>query len=177
MRRRDIAWHALESTYRNEDCMNNQGLIQDTQYILYSRGWVTKSINFIFRRIHFHLYCPKKHSFLVWIEFIHSFSVSMAQAIPFLKLAGLLVKTLAKPIAQRIKIEASRHPRFSVYCTSLGQAVHHISSRINILASGYKFFGVKPLPPEEGRVLRMCQYRLSTKFCAFSFEQRSQLPQ
>lgn len=92
----------------------------------------------------------------------------MAQAIPFLKLAGLLVKTLAKPIAQRIKIEASRHPRFSVYCTSLGQAVHHISSRINILASGYKFFGVKPLPPEEGRVLRMCQYRLSTNFCALA---------
>lgn len=73
----------------------------------------------------------------------------MAGAIPFFKLAALLVRTLAKPIASRIKIEATRHPVYRQYCTRLGQGVHHLSSRINILASGYQFFGVKPLPAEE----------------------------
>ena len=64
---------------------------------------------------------------------------------PALKLVGLLVKTIAKPVANRMKAEASKHPNFSKFCIDLGQRVHQISSKVNVLSSGYKFVGAKAL--------------------------------
>ncbi len=59
------------------------------------------------------------------------------------------MKTIAKPVASRIKVEAKKHPRFSSLCISLGQFTHQITSRLNVLASGYKIIGVSSLPEEE----------------------------
>jgi hypothetical protein len=70
--------------------------------------------------------------------------------LPLLKLAGLLVKTLAKPVANRVKVEATRHPRLSLVCTSVGQLLHQVTSRINVMAQGYKVLNIDPLPEEEG---------------------------
>ena len=76
----------------------------------------------------------------------------MAAGLPLLKLAGLLVKTLSKPVATRIKIEAAKHEKLSTFCIFLGQTAHQISSRANVLALGYKFVGVKPLLAEDALI-------------------------
>lgn len=68
----------------------------------------------------------------------------MAQ-IPVLKLTALFVKTIAKPVTSFMKSEASKHPTFSSLCANIGQVQHRLMSRINVLTSGYKFVGVKPL--------------------------------
>lgn len=72
-------------------------------------------------------------------------------ALPVLKLAGLLVKQIAKPLAARMKIESAKHPkgRLAELCVSTGQAAHQLGSRLNVLASGYSFIGVKPLPRDD----------------------------
>lgn len=69
--------------------------------------------------------------------------------LPLLKLSGLLVKTVAKPVAARMKIEATKHPNFLKWVLFTGQSAHAISSRLTVMASGYKFMNVKPLPQEE----------------------------
>lgn len=59
------------------------------------------------------------------------------------------MKTLAKPFATRLKIEARNHKSISKLCTVTGEAVHQITSRLNVLASGYKVLGIAPLPEEQ----------------------------
>ncbi len=44
-----------------------------------------------------------------------------------------------------MKAEASKHPNFSKFCEAIGQFQHVVYSRVNVLASGHKFIGVKPL--------------------------------
>jgi hypothetical protein len=60
-----------------------------------------------------------------------------------------LIKTISKPIASRIKIEARRHSKFSKFCIVAGQFSHQLTSRINVIASGYKVLTVNPLPEED----------------------------
>jgi hypothetical protein len=62
------------------------------------------------------------------------------------------IKTIAKPITSYMKKEAPKRPRFSKLCVGIGQGVHSMFSRLNVLASGYKFVGVKPLPVDEALV-------------------------
>ncbi len=73
----------------------------------------------------------------------------MAQ-LPLLKLSGMFVKYMAKPVAARMKVEAVKHPAtIGKWAEFLGQTAHQIEKRLNVLAAGYKFLGVKPLPQEE----------------------------
>lgn len=65
----------------------------------------------------------------------------MAAGLPLLKLAGLLVKTLSKPVATRLKVEAAKRPHVSQVIGQLGQVLHQMSSRFNVFASGYRFVG------------------------------------
>jgi hypothetical protein len=65
--------------------------------------------------------------------------------LPLFKLGTLLVRTLAKPLAKRIKQEAANHPRISKWTIALGQFSHNITARLNVLASGYKLVGVSVL--------------------------------
>lgn len=51
-----------------------------------------------------------------------------------------------------MKVEARKHPRFSKVCITIGEFSHQITSRMNVLASGYKILGVNPLPEEEALV-------------------------
>ena len=67
---------------------------------------------------------------------------------PALKLVGLLVKTIAKPVANRMKSEAAKHPNFTKFCVGVGQGMHQLSAKVNVISSGYKFVGVKSLSEE-----------------------------
>lgn len=69
--------------------------------------------------------------------------------LPFLKLGSLLLKTITKPLSSRLKFEAQRRPKFQAMCGWVGQWSHYVFTRINVFASGYKFIGVKPLPPND----------------------------
>ena len=69
--------------------------------------------------------------------------------LPLLKLSSLLLKTITKPLSSRLKFESQRRPKFQAACASVGQASHYASTRVNVFASGYKFIGVKPLPPND----------------------------
>lgn len=48
-----------------------------------------------------------------------------------------------------MKVEARKHPTFTKTCVTIGELSHQITSRMNVLASGYKFLGVSPLEKEE----------------------------
>ena len=76
-------------------------------------------------------------------------SYSIMAGLPLLKLSSLLLKTITKPLSSRLKFESQRRPKFQSACASVGQASHYASTRINVFASGYKFIGVKPLPPND----------------------------
>ena len=70
-------------------------------------------------------------------------------ALPLLKLSTLLVKTIAKPLASQLKSASATRPRLANFCASIGNSVHYIYSRANVIAAGHKFVGVKPLPAEQ----------------------------
>ena len=66
----------------------------------------------------------------------------MAQGIPFLKLSGLLVKALAKPMANRVKASAAEHPLLSRVCVGIGQTTNSVVNRLTYLTSevrGHKY--------------------------------------
>ena len=69
--------------------------------------------------------------------------------LPLLKLSALFIKTLSKPLGTRLKFEAGRNPKFFAFSLDIGQKTHYLSSRVNVIASGYKFLGVKPLGDDE----------------------------
>lgn len=69
-----------------------------------------------------------------------------AAGLPLLKLSTLFVKTISKPLASRLKVEAKNRPLLGRLCQGVGDGWHYMNSRGNVVASGYKFVGVKPLP-------------------------------
>ena len=69
--------------------------------------------------------------------------------LPLLKLSALLVKTISKPVAAFMKAQAQKEKRLADIFCHMGQSLHYVSSRINVIASGYKFVGVKPLPADQ----------------------------
>mmetsp|Transcript_19178 Transcript_19178/g.26587 ORF Transcript_19178/g.26587 Transcript_19178/m.26587 type:complete len:200 (-) Transcript_19178:1071-1670(-) len=73
----------------------------------------------------------------------------MAQALPIAKLAGLLIKTLSKPVSKRIKHEFAQYETSQRLLVGIGQASHQLSSRMTIIASGYKVRSIKPLEHEK----------------------------
>mmetsp|Transcript_8789 Transcript_8789/g.26308 ORF Transcript_8789/g.26308 Transcript_8789/m.26308 type:complete len:112 (+) Transcript_8789:103-438(+) len=76
----------------------------------------------------------------------------MAAALPVTKLAGLLVKTLAKPLAKRIKHDFSRFPVTQTLLIRVGQTTHALTSRLTIWSAGYKVRSITPLEQEKVRV-------------------------
>ena len=59
-------------------------------------------------------------------------------ALPVAKLGALLLKTLAKPVANRIKKSAAEHPKFRTFCISFGRFIQNTITRINIANLGHK---------------------------------------
>ncbi|KAM7264310.1 hypothetical protein ACFE04_001993 [Oxalis oulophora] len=50
--------------------------------------------------------------------------------LPLLKIGTLAVKTLSKPVASRLKHQATLHPRFRQFIINIAQANHRISTQI-----------------------------------------------
>ena len=65
------------------------------------------------------------------------------------KLAGLLVKSLAKPVSKRIKHEFSRYESTQNLLVWIGQTNHQITSRMTIWSAGYKVRSITPLDEEK----------------------------
>lgn len=68
---------------------------------------------------------------------------------PVIKLVGLTIKTLAKPISKRIKHELTRYKTGTILLSNLGEGIHQITSRFTIWSSGYSVRYVKPLETEK----------------------------
>mmetsp|Transcript_5060 Transcript_5060/g.6582 ORF Transcript_5060/g.6582 Transcript_5060/m.6582 type:complete len:235 (+) Transcript_5060:49-753(+) len=73
----------------------------------------------------------------------------MAAALPITKLAGLLIKTLSKPAAKRIKHDFSRYDFTKNILIGIGQTTHQLTSRMTIWSAGYKVRSITPLEPEK----------------------------
>jgi hypothetical protein len=68
------------------------------------------------------------------------------------KLAGLFVKTLAKPLSKRIKHDFSRYNFTKRILIGIGQTSHTLTSRMQIWSAGYRVRSIKPL--EEDQALK-----------------------
>jgi hypothetical protein len=68
------------------------------------------------------------------------------------KLAGLLIKTLAKPLSKRIKHEFSRSEFSRGILINIGQTIHGLTSRLTIWSQGYKVLSIKQLEEEKALV-------------------------
>ncbi|CAN6237974.1 unnamed protein product [Urochloa humidicola] len=70
--------------------------------------------------------------------------------LPVAKLGTLLLKTMSKPIATRLKTEASRHPKFRELIINLAQANHRISTNIQRRIYGHATnVEIRPLNEEK----------------------------
>jgi optic atrophy 3 protein len=65
------------------------------------------------------------------------------------KLAGLLIKTLSKPLSKRIKHEFSKSTTGSQLLQNVGQLSHNITSRMTIWSAGYKVRNIQVLPDDK----------------------------
>ncbi|TFK27093.1 OPA3-domain-containing protein [Coprinopsis marcescibilis] len=63
------------------------------------------------------------------------------------KLGTLVIRTLSKPIATKIKEQARQHPRFRGFCIDLAQFVYRteLKLRTNILGEQIKHIHIRPL--------------------------------
>ncbi|KAK1747781.1 OPA3 family protein [Skeletonema marinoi] len=69
-------------------------------------------------------------------------------ALPLAKLAGLLIKTISKPVAKQIKHSAIKYGTSRSALMSVGQASHAITTRMTIWSSGYKVRSISKLEDE-----------------------------
>lgn len=70
--------------------------------------------------------------------------------LPVAKLGTLLLKTMSKPIATRLKTEASRHPKFRQLIINLAQANHRISTNLQRRIYGHSTnVEIRPLNEEK----------------------------
>jgi hypothetical protein len=64
-------------------------------------------------------------------------------------LAGLVIKTLAKPLSKRIKHDFSRTQAGTYVLEQIGQMSHQVTSRMTIWSAGFKVRTIAPLPEEK----------------------------
>ncbi|CDK26525.1 unnamed protein product [Kuraishia capsulata CBS 1993] len=61
------------------------------------------------------------------------------------KLATLFVRTVAKPIAATLKVEAKQYPMFKKVCVNVAQNMHILDTRLRMKLLGKKNVTVRPL--------------------------------
>ncbi|KAM3586297.1 hypothetical protein VKS41_002821 [Umbelopsis sp. WA50703] len=62
-----------------------------------------------------------------------------------LKLGALLVRTLAKPVANSIKTQAKQHATFREFCISIAQFSHKLEMNMKMKFLGYRKEVIRPL--------------------------------
>jgi hypothetical protein len=73
----------------------------------------------------------------------------MAHALPLTKLAGLLMKTFAKPLSKQVKHQLSQYEFGQSILIGIGQFSHQVTSRMTIWSSGYRVRSINPLEEKE----------------------------
>uniref|UniRef100_A0A2P2JCQ9 OPA3-like protein n=1 Tax=Rhizophora mucronata TaxID=61149 RepID=A0A2P2JCQ9_RHIMU len=69
--------------------------------------------------------------------------------LPVVKLGTLALKTISKPIANRLKMEAGLHPRFRQYIVNLAQANHQFTTKLQRRIYGHESnVAIRPLNEE-----------------------------
>ena len=86
---------------------------------------------------------------MVLLQHCISLLITVLSLVRITKLAGLLVKTIAKPLSKRIKHEFSRYQLTQKILINIGQTSHTITSRLTIWSAGYKVRSITPLEPEK----------------------------
>mmetsp|Transcript_34817 Transcript_34817/g.84143 ORF Transcript_34817/g.84143 Transcript_34817/m.84143 type:complete len:208 (-) Transcript_34817:576-1199(-) len=69
-------------------------------------------------------------------------------AVPFSKLASLLIKTLAKPMAKQVKHHFVKQPITRRFLIQVGQTAHGVTTRMTIWSSGFKVRSISKLEEE-----------------------------
>eukprot|EP00249_Psilotum_nudum_P008646 c21420_g1_i3 orf=643-924(-) len=70
--------------------------------------------------------------------------------LPLAKLGTLALRTLSKPVANRLKAQATRHPRFREMIVGLAQANHKFTVQLQRRIYGHATdVEVRPLDPEK----------------------------
>ncbi|CAO3606911.1 unnamed protein product [Cunninghamella blakesleeana] len=62
-----------------------------------------------------------------------------------IKLGSLLLRTLAKPVANSIKVQAKQHPAFREFCIGVAQKSHKWEMTLKMKFLGYKKEVIRPL--------------------------------
>ncbi|KAI8394339.1 optic atrophy 3 protein-domain-containing protein [Radiomyces spectabilis] len=62
-----------------------------------------------------------------------------------IKLGSLLIRTLAKPVANSIKTQAKQHPKFREFCIDVAQKSHRLEMTLKMKFLGYKKEVIRPL--------------------------------
>lgn len=68
--------------------------------------------------------------------------------LPIAKLASLLIKTLSKPMAKRVKHNFKKNEVSQNFLVNIGQLTHNVTTRMTIWSSGYKVRSIQPLEKE-----------------------------
>mmetsp|Transcript_14176 Transcript_14176/g.30766 ORF Transcript_14176/g.30766 Transcript_14176/m.30766 type:complete len:282 (+) Transcript_14176:108-953(+) len=70
-------------------------------------------------------------------------------ALPLAKIGSLLIKTLSKPLAKRIKRDFARYATTQRILVGLGQSTNRLTTRMTIWAEGFKVRSIPPLEEKE----------------------------
>ncbi len=73
----------------------------------------------------------------------------MVMQLPIAKLGSLLIKTLAKPMAKRVKSTFQQSAITKSMLVTLGQASHIVTTRMTIWSAGYKVRSIQPLDADK----------------------------
>lgn len=66
-----------------------------------------------------------------------------------MKIGSLLIKTLSKPVAKRIKRDFARYATTQQILVGLGQSTHRLTTRMTIWSEGFKVRSIPPLEEKE----------------------------
>jgi len=74
-------------------------------------------------------------------------------ALPIAKIGSLLIKTLSKPVAKRIKTDFTRYDLTRRFLVGMGQSTHRFTTRMTIWSEGFKVRSI-PLLEENEAITR-----------------------
>lgn len=69
--------------------------------------------------------------------------------LPMVKLGGLVIRTLTKPLAKVVKARSKIHPGLNSVCHSLGQRQHRLLIRFHMGYRGIENYVIKDIPAEQ----------------------------
>lgn len=69
--------------------------------------------------------------------------------LPMIKVGGLIIRTLTKPLAKAVKTRSKMHPYLNQFCHAIGQKQHRYLIHLHMSFRGVPKFVVKDLPPDQ----------------------------